>query len=182
MTEPLDLAPIEARATAATRGPWERHPQYGPHFLANITGAYLEGVGDLNFGTGEQADADEEFVRHAQPDVIVLVAEVRRLRAVAPSAPADQAERREQYAVAIHNAVETDLSLVDQEPRVQALFACAAEAVMAVADTEHAAVLREAADALDNSDRLRDLTDDHMSDVNAAADELRRLADEAQQP
>lgn len=46
-------------------------------------------------------------------------------------------------------------------------------------DAYRAEVLREAADALDESDRLRDLTDDHMHDVNAAANELRRMADEA---
>lgn len=40
-----------------------------------------------------------------------------------------------------------------------------------------AAVLREAADALDESETLRDLTDDHMHDVNAAANELRRMAE-----
>ncbi|MEU7384746.1 hypothetical protein AB0A91_33195 [Streptomyces sp. NPDC042207] len=45
---------------------------------------------------------------------------------------------------------------------------------------DQAAVLREAADALDESEALRDLTDDHMHDVHAAANELRRLADEAQ--
>lgn len=44
--------------------------------------------------------------------------------------------------------------------------------------TNHADVLRWAADHLDNSERLRDLTDDHMLDINAAANELRRLADE----
>ncbi|MGA5598349.1 hypothetical protein ACPCSE_29365 [Streptomyces cellulosae] len=44
---------------------------------------------------------------------------------------------------------------------------------------EHCAVvLRWAADHLDNSERLRDLTDDHMDDINAAANELRRMADE----
>lgn len=42
-----------------------------------------------------------------------------------------------------------------------------------------AAVLREAADALDESETLRDLTDDHMHDVNAATNELRRMAGEA---
>lgn len=104
MTEPLDLAPIEARATAATTGPWERHPQYGPHFLANITGAYLEGVGDLNFGTGEQADADEEFVRHAQPDVTALIAEVKRLRAAAPPADAITVTRDQLAALLAHHA------------------------------------------------------------------------------
>jgi hypothetical protein len=41
-----------------------------------------------------------------------------------------------------------------------------------------ASVLREAADALDESETLRDLTDDHMSDVNAATNELRRMAAE----
>ena len=46
------------------------------------------------------------------------------------------AERVERYAVAIHDAMEPDLSLVDQEPGVQALFACAAEAAVALADAE----------------------------------------------
>lgn len=39
-----------------------------------------------------------------------------------------------------------------------------------------AETLREAADALDESETLRDLTDDHMNDVHAAANELRRMA------
>ena len=45
-------------------------------------------------------------------------------------------------------------------------------------DAFRAAVLREAADRLDESETLRDLTDDHMHDVNAAANELRRMAAE----
>ncbi|MEV5770115.1 hypothetical protein AB0L49_02425 [Streptomyces antimycoticus] len=55
-----------------------------------------------------------------------------------------------------------------------------ADAVLAVlpAHADRDAVLREAADALDESESLRDLTDDHMHDVNAAANELRRMADE----
>jgi hypothetical protein len=75
------LDAIEARISAATEGPWERHSEYGPTFFANITGPYLRGVGDFNFGVGEQAEADEEFVKHAREDVDVLLAEVRRLRA-----------------------------------------------------------------------------------------------------
>ncbi|MEV8432026.1 hypothetical protein ACWHLZ_27930 [Streptomyces chartreusis] len=43
-----------------------------------------------------------------------------------------------------------------------------------------AEILLAAADALDESERLRDLTDDHMHDVNAAANELRRMAGEQQ--
>lgn len=42
-----------------------------------------------------------------------------------------------------------------------------------------AAVLRDAADKLDESETLRDLTDDHMGDVNMVTNELRRMADEA---
>jgi len=49
----------------------------------------------------------------------------------------------------------------------------------AAAGPARAAVLRAAADALDESETLRDLTDDHMHDVNAAANELRRMADGA---
>lgn len=45
-------------------------------------------------------------------------------------------------------------------------------------DAFRADVLREAADKLDESEVLRDLTDDHMADVNAAANELRRMAEE----
>jgi hypothetical protein len=46
-------------------------------------------------------------------------------------------------------------------------------------DVTRAVILLAAANALDESERLRDLTDDHMHDVNAAANELRRMADEA---
>ncbi|MFE6355908.1 hypothetical protein ACFVOO_24005 [Streptomyces rochei] len=53
----------------------------------------------------------------------------------ASRAPADQTTPlRERYATAIHDAMEPDLSLVDQEPAYQALIARAAEAAMALAD------------------------------------------------
>lgn len=56
---------------------------------------------------------------------------------------ADQAERRDRYATVIHNAMEPDLSLVDQEPGAQALFARAAEAAAALADAEQAELRAE---------------------------------------
>ncbi|MFI1562172.1 helix-turn-helix transcriptional regulator [Streptomyces sp. NPDC020490] len=46
-------------------------------------------------------------------------------------------------------------------------------------DAFRRAVLREAADRLDESEVLRDLTDDHMGDIKAATNELRRMADES---
>ena len=50
--------------------------------------------------------------------------------------PTGQAERQDRYATTIHDAMEPDLSLVDQEPGAQALFARAAEAAAALADAE----------------------------------------------
>lgn len=74
----------------------------------------------------------------------------------APSDPT--AMRRELYAVAIHDAMESDLSLVDQEPGVQALFARAAEAAEAVADAEQAELRRKLAAA----ERIRANADFHL--------------------
>lgn len=74
------LDDIEARATAATPGPWEEHAEYGQHFYAYLRGPYLRGVGTLNFGDGEDAAADREFVLHARQDVPALLAEIRRLK------------------------------------------------------------------------------------------------------
>ncbi|MFF5842158.1 hypothetical protein ACFY74_11895 [Streptomyces massasporeus] len=75
------LTDIAARAQAATPGPWSPYTVHGPTFYANVAGPYLRGVGDLDFGVGEQAEADKEFVKHAQQDVTALVAAVRRLQA-----------------------------------------------------------------------------------------------------
>lgn len=61
-----------------------------------------------------------------------------------PAVPADTT-RHDRYTEAIHNAMESDLSLADQEPEVQALFARAAEAAAAVADAEQADLRAEVA-------------------------------------
>ena len=78
---PERLAEIAARAEAATPGPWVEYPQYGPNFYAYVDGSYLRGVGTMNFGDGEDADADREFVLHARTDVPALLATIERLRA-----------------------------------------------------------------------------------------------------
>jgi hypothetical protein len=74
------LDDIETRADAATPGPWELYDGYGPHFYAYLRGSHLQGIGTLNFGDGEAADADRAFVLQAREDVPALLAEVRRLR------------------------------------------------------------------------------------------------------
>jgi hypothetical protein len=89
MTQPLDLDQIEARANAATPGPWEEYPEYGAHFYAYLRGPYLRGVGTLNFGDGEDAEADREFVKHAREDVAAMADEIRRLRAELATARAN---------------------------------------------------------------------------------------------
>lgn len=68
------LSAIRARASSATEGPWERYTEYGPNFYANVTGPHLQGVGDFNFGQGDQAEADEALVTHAQKDIAWLLA------------------------------------------------------------------------------------------------------------
>lgn len=91
MNEPLSdarLAEIEARANAATPGPWSPAPYSGadPHdrivvgsnndWLLNVGALVHEAISPKN----PQEYADAEFIAHARTDVPALVAEVRRLR------------------------------------------------------------------------------------------------------
>lgn len=84
-----DLAAIAARANAATPGPWEPCPEYGPNFYAYFGGSHLQLIGDISFGEGEQADADREFVLHARTDVPALLARVAELEAQAATTRAE---------------------------------------------------------------------------------------------
>jgi hypothetical protein len=75
------LADIESRAEAATPGPWksyleEREKMSGSDFIQ--TG------GEDIYLTGATA-ADQDFIAAAREDVPVLLAEVRRLRALLAS-------------------------------------------------------------------------------------------------
>ena len=92
----LDLDAIEARANAATDGPWTLHEDDGDTFRApawEVRPASGEMVARLR----DWASADAEFIAHARTDVPALLAEVRRLRAVV-AACATLAERWEQMA------------------------------------------------------------------------------------
>ncbi|MFD5508953.1 hypothetical protein ACFWIB_14420 [Streptomyces sp. NPDC127051] len=75
------LAEVRARAAAATKGPWEHCPNYGPQFYAYLGGSHLQGVGDLNFGVGDQAEADLAFALAARDDVDWLLERVAELEA-----------------------------------------------------------------------------------------------------
>lgn len=86
-----ELAAIEARANAATPGPWrdegpdERRPRYphdaivGPAEDCGIPAMIAKARGFYH--SAEVETANSQFIAHAREDVPALVAEVRRLRA-----------------------------------------------------------------------------------------------------
>jgi hypothetical protein len=76
----LDLAAIQARERAATPGPWYLQPNHGDTFVAAEVNGYERGVGDLDFGAGDDAAADREFTLNARQDVPALLTEITRLR------------------------------------------------------------------------------------------------------
>ena len=98
-----ELAKIEARANAATAGPWARdmyedgEEGEGPHGVhPGSRGEWVESrdvvsyaasdVGTVEIAAGCYTDADAAFIAAARADVPALVAEVRRLRSGIESA------------------------------------------------------------------------------------------------
>jgi hypothetical protein len=89
----LDLDAIEARANAATDGPWlgydersdlrEENPDVNPMWVvAHMEPDGVNWVRDIaDIGGGEQDEADAEFIAHARTDVPALVAALREARA-----------------------------------------------------------------------------------------------------
>lgn len=87
--EPLDLDAIEARANAATPGPWRvfthrvQRSGFQPPPEVYHPKAIEDAPGDIAHGVPVGASAeDTEFIAHARTDVPALVAEVRRCRAL----------------------------------------------------------------------------------------------------
>lgn len=80
------LSEIEARAKAATEGPWSVGEEFRTHV---VDGAFagddrLPVASQPSNGLGATAwdEANATFIAHAREDVPALVAEVRRLREV----------------------------------------------------------------------------------------------------
>lgn len=99
----------------------------------------------------------------------------------------DTSDRRERYATAIHDAMETDLSLVDQEPACQALIARAADAAMALADGEQnrqfLTTLGSLGIATHRLDQIRDAARLHRQQLLGTSELYAVIeADEAPQP
>lgn len=86
----IDLDAIEARANAATPGPWDRVPQTrGGDLIAhryetgnqmNPTGLRMVSFMMSRGNSLKEDEANADFVSSARTDIPALVAEVRRLR------------------------------------------------------------------------------------------------------
>ncbi len=91
----LDLDAIEARANAASAGPWVL--RLGPHAIPEVHGPKY-GVAFTFYGEGEgendHADADAAFIAAARTDVPALVARVRELEADIAARDRSAAETR----------------------------------------------------------------------------------------
>jgi hypothetical protein len=78
ISQPLNLDEIEARAAAATPGPWfvETHAPTLSRLVCSEDGTL-----DINFGyVGNRTEPDAEFVAYARTDITAMAAEIRRLR------------------------------------------------------------------------------------------------------
>lgn len=79
MTE-IDLEAIEARANAATEGPWiiKKSVMAEAEIVGNDGEAVVQADGETGVASFELKDG--EFIAHARTDIPALIAEVRRLR------------------------------------------------------------------------------------------------------
>lgn len=84
-----DLDAIEARAAAATPGPWEQRERHGRDHTGEgwseatiITGATRIAEMYSETCNAQEWTENSVFIAHARTDVVDLAAEVRRLRAV----------------------------------------------------------------------------------------------------
>jgi hypothetical protein len=78
-----ELEEIRLRCEAATPGPWTsyiegRDHSSGSNFI--MTGSGRDRGNDIEL-TGS-TDADQDFIAHARQDIPILLAEVKRLRAL----------------------------------------------------------------------------------------------------
>lgn len=79
MTKRVDLDAVEARAVAATPGPWGLRDHEGLSAICHPCGWVLEDSADADM-------RDRRFIAHAREDIPALLAEVRALREVAEAA------------------------------------------------------------------------------------------------
>jgi hypothetical protein len=74
------LGEIEARAQAATEGPWEHEPYRGQNQNGDYAGGHIFD-GDGEYLISEVSDRDGAFIAHARKDVPTLLTLVREQQA-----------------------------------------------------------------------------------------------------
>lgn len=165
--EGLPLAALDSATEGADRLDARALTPYGRNFLAHAL-VQLARDGWLRPEPGEgfepvrdRETPEPETAPPARSDAALRDRIADTVRAMADEHPTNAAWVQDCHTIA--DRLQGDAPAVFPEP------------------PSRAAVLLWAADKLDESERLRDLTDDHMHDVHAAANELRRLAAEAQQ-
>lgn len=79
MVSDLQIEEIEMRALRATREPWKVEYLGDNGYPQRITDNRATIVAEVHEGTGDPAP-NAEFIAAARTDVLVLIAEVRRLR------------------------------------------------------------------------------------------------------
>lgn len=128
-TRPLNLAHIEARANAATEGPWctdaweiYQGTEYQPG-LSMWIGETCRGT-----STPEQDQADAAFVAAARTDVPALIAEVRRLQALVAELEPDSALLAALYAAGVDNWEGYDNAREEADARAELAAAAASAA------------------------------------------------------
>jgi hypothetical protein len=104
MTENVNLYDIEARAAAATEGPWEvrRYEAAAWGQKADVVSTAAESppvAADPEEYMGACMVADAEFIAHARTDVPDLVARVRKLEAAIARVRADLPDGDDYYEV-----------------------------------------------------------------------------------
>ncbi len=78
-----ELEEIRLRCEAATPGPWTSYIEGRDHSSGSsfiMTGSGRDRGNDIEL-TGS-TDADQDFIAHARQDISILLAEVKRLRAL----------------------------------------------------------------------------------------------------
>lgn len=120
---PLDIDTIEARANAASEGPWESKlgPYVIPHVRCPTHDVAFTFYGEDD-GENRNADADAAFIAATRTDVPDLVAHVRALRAAVRRVDASQ--RAFDAAVDSHARAKAD---AECDAAMLALFALVPE-------------------------------------------------------
>jgi hypothetical protein len=124
------LVPIQERADAATKGPWdvdagdaviysELGDGHGPMFIFKPHEDHVDGYGT----PGEDCIADAEFITHARTDVPALLAMVRELQGRVDAAKAEGWDRGMWYASSLLNAEELAVSFQKDNPYRAAITA-----------------------------------------------------------